>query len=57
MRLRAGQEPFEQFFLAEAEVFVVRFQVIAAVEDVVAAEVFRRDEVGVFHQRQEGKAG
>ena len=51
------QEARQQFILAEREIFMVSFQVIAAVNDVVAAEVFRLEEVGVLHQRQEGEAG
>jgi hypothetical protein len=52
-----GREAVEEFPVGEAEVVVLRRQVIAAVDQVVAAEVLGRDEVGVLAQGQEGEAG
>ncbi len=51
------QETFQQLFLAEVEILVLGFQIIANINDVLAAEVFRRDEIGMLYQRQEGEAG
>ena len=51
-----GHEFFEQFSLAELEVGVFGFEVIAHVDDMLAAEVFGRDVIGMLDQRQAGEA-
>ena len=55
MRLKLGSEPLQQFFLGQSEILVVRFQVIPAIDDVLAVEIVFGNEIGVLHQRQERK--
>ena len=51
------EETFEQFLFAQAEIFVVGFEVITAVDDMVSAKIFRREEIGMLDQRQEWITG
>ena len=55
---RQGRDKaLQQFLLAEVEVFVVGFQVIANVQKVITAEMLRWDKIGVFYHRQERESG
>src|SRR4030067_2445249 len=51
------QEALQQFCLAQTEVFMLWIEVISTIDEMVAAKMFRGDEVGVLDQSQEGKTG
>ena len=43
----------QQFVLSFVKIGVVLFQIVANVNDMIAAKIFRLEEVGVLHQGQE----
>ena len=52
-----AQEAFQQLILAELEVFVIRVQLIPAVDDMFSCEVILGDIIGVLDQCQEWEPG
>ena len=52
---QTGQKPGQQFCFGQAKIFVVRWQVVAAVNDVVIAVMATVDVVGMLDQGQEGE--
>ena len=53
--LETWKEPFDQLFAGQRKIFMSAFQVIAAVEQVVAAEMFNRHKVGMLTSARKGK--
>ncbi len=48
---KSRQEAGQQLILSEREVFMLRRQIIAAIDDVITSKVFRGKIVGMFNQR------
>ena len=53
----SGSETLEQFFVAEVEILMTDRKVVAAVDDMVTAELLRREEIGVLNQGKVRKTG